>query len=317
MTTQLVAVGAAAASAATFGLSTSLQHLVSSSVEDLRPDRLLVTLVRTPLWVLGAALSGAAFGLHAVALSRGSLVLVQPVIVTGVVFAVLIRSALDRRVPTRAEAGWALVTWAGLAAFLAATGPSARTAHVPSHALPTVAVLLLAAATGVLVARRRTPGTTGRGMWLGAVAGVLYGLVAVLLKLVLTTLDESGYVATLVTWPIWIMTAAGLAAVVVNQRAYQSSRLSVSMPVLNIVNVLVALVFAAVVLGELPEITPGALGVQAVGLLVIGLGVFRLAGLEEDAQEVLAPDRGRPTRREAVARAGHPGARAGCSSLPW
>ena len=289
MTTQLVAVGTAAASAATFGLSTSLQHLVSSSVEDLRPDRLLVRLVRTPLWVLGAALSGAAFALHAVALSRGSLVLVQPVIVTGVVFAVLIRAALDRRLPTRAEGGWALVTWAGLAAFLAATGPPARTAQVPSHALSTVVVLFLAAAIGVLVAGRRTPGTTSRGMWLGAVAGVLYGLVAVLLKLVLSSVADDGYIAALAAWPVWAMTAAGLSAVVVNQRAYQSSRLSVSMPVLNIVNVLVALTFAAVVLGELPEVTPGALGVEAVGLLVIGLGVFQLARLEGHGDTIPSP----------------------------
>ena len=281
-TAQLVAVGAAVASAATFGMSTSLQHLVSSNAEDLRPDRLLLTLLRSPLWLLGAALSAAAFGLHAVALAQGSLVLVQPVIVTGVVFAVLIRAGLDGRLPTRPEGGWALLTWVGLAVFLAATGTHGTRAHRSGHASVVVAGLVLLAAVGVLAARRRAPGTPGRALRLGAVAGVLYGLVAVLLKLVLSGLETHGYAATLRGWPVWLMVVVGLAAVVVNQRAYQSGRLSVSMPVLNIVNVLVTLVFAAVVMGELPDHSSRSLVVQGIGLLVVGLGVVRLARLEDD-----------------------------------
>jgi hypothetical protein len=278
--TQVVALGAALASAATFGLSTSLQHLVTSRVTETRPDHLLARLLRTPLWVAGMSLSVVALTLHGVALSEGSLVLVQPVIVTGVVFAVLIRAALERGLPSRAEVAWAAITWAGLATFLIGTGSPSRAVHPPAHAGPAVAVLLVVAATGGLLARWRPARSTGKGLWLGAVSGVLFGLVAVLLKLVLDS-AATGLLSTVSAWPLWVMVACGVCAVLVNQRAYQSNRLSVSMPLLNIVDVLVALVLASVVFGETPRLGGLALLVQAAGLIAMGLGVFRLARLED------------------------------------
>jgi hypothetical protein len=280
--TQVVALGAALASAATFGLSTSLQHLVTSRVTETRPDHLLARLLRTPLWVCGMSLSVVALTLHAVALSEGSLVLVQPVIVTGVVFAVLIRAALERGLPSRAELAWAAITWAGLATFLIGTGaPSpSRAVHPADHAGPAVAVLLILAATGAVLARGRPSRSTGKGLWLGAVSGVLFGLVAVLLKLVLDA-SATGLLSMVSAWSLWVMVGCGVCAVLVNQRAYQSTRLSVSMPLLNIVDVLVALVLASVVFGETPRLGGIALLVQAAGLIAMGLGVFRLARLED------------------------------------
>jgi hypothetical protein len=286
---QVVALGAALASAATFGLSTSLQHLVTSRVTETRPHHLLPSLLRTPLWVCGMSLSVVALTLHAVALSHGSLVLVQPVIVTGVVFAVLIRAALEHGWPSRAEVAWAAATWVGLATFLVGTGAPSRAVHPPAHAGPAITVLLVLAATGALLARRRPSGSTSKGLWLGAVAGVLFGLVAVLLKLVLAA-AATGLVSAVSGWPLWVMVACGVCAVLVNQRAYQSTRLSVSMPLLNIIDVLVALVLAAVVFGETPRLGGHALLVQAAGLVAMGLGVFRLARLEDRGPE-LEPQR--------------------------
>ena len=280
----VVALGAAFASAATFGLSTSLQHLVSSDVTETRSDRLLAHLLRTPLWVLGMSLSVVAFVLHAVALSHGALVLVQPVIVTGVVFAVLVRSALDRRRPSRAEVRWAVVTWAGLAGFLVGTGTPSVSSAAPTHAAAAVAGLLTLAGSGALAARRRAPGSVGKGLWLGVVSGVLFGVVAVLLTLSIQA-AAGGPHALVTAWAPWVMVACGVCAVLVNQRAYQTTRLSVSMPILNIVDVLVALAFAAVVFGERPSTTPAALSLQAAGLAVMAVGVARLARLEDDVPD--------------------------------
>lgn len=278
MPAQVVALVAAAVSAAAFGLSTSLQHLVSSRLDHTRSRHMLASLVRTPLWLLGIALSLGAFALHALALAEGSLDLVQPVVVTGVVFAVLMRSGLERRWPSRAEVLWAVVSWAGLSAFLVGTGspsPSGSVAHAGASVL---VVLLLAGGSG-LVARRQSFRSTGRGFWLGVVSGLLFGLVAVLLKLALAA--GGGLAAALEGWPLWLMVVCGVAAVAVNQRAYQSTRLSVSMPVLNIVDVLVAIVLAAVVFGEEPRFGTVPLLLEVTGLLAMALGVLRLARLEE------------------------------------
>lgn len=280
MTTHLLAIGAAFASAATFGTSTSLQHLVSSGLTETRPAHLLARLVRTPVWVTGMLLSVAAFALHAVALAAGPLVLVQPVIVTGVVFAVLIRSALDRRLPPGGEVAWACVTWAGLAAFLIGTGSPSRAEHPLTPAAPAVALVLVLAALGGLLARRRPARSTTKGLLLGAVSGVLLGLVAVLLKLSLGA-AATGPIGFATTWAPWVMVACGGCAVLVNQRAYQTTRLSVSMPLLNIVDMLVALAFAVVVFGETPRFDGVHALAEAAGLLAMGVGVFGLARMAE------------------------------------
>jgi hypothetical protein len=177
--------GLALGSAATFGLSTSLQHLTSSRLNGTRTHNMLASLVRTPLSLAGMGMSVVAFVMHAIALSAGALVVVQPVIVTGVVFAVLIRAALGRRRPSRAEVGWAAVTWAGLATFLLGVGSPTVATGLPEHAAAAVVSLLGLSGLAALSARRCREGSVSKGLWLGVVSGVLFGLVAVLLKLVL------------------------------------------------------------------------------------------------------------------------------------
>lgn len=280
MALPVLPLGLALGSAATFGLSTSLQHLTSSRLKGTRTHSMLASLLRTPLWLAGMGLSVVAFVMHAIALSAGALVVVQPVIVTGVVFAVLIRAALGRRRPLRAEVGWATFTWAGLATFLLGVGSPTVATGLPEHAATAVASLLGLSGIAALSARRCRESSVSKGLWLGVASGVLFGLVAVLLKLVLLT-ATAGLAGALVSWPLWVMVASGSCAVLVNQRAYQTTRLSVSMPILNIVDVLVALVLAAVVFGETPTWALGTLVAEAVGLAAMGVGVAQLARLED------------------------------------
>jgi len=71
--------------------------------------------------------------------------------------------------------------------------------------------------------------------------------------------------------------AVGLSGVTLNQRAYRVAPLSASMPLLNMVNVLVALIFGFVVFGETISRSPGALAGQLVALACIAVGLRRLA----------------------------------------
>ncbi len=292
----VVAVVVALCSALTFGLSTSLQHRAATALSGVTPRRLLGRLVRRGEWQLGISLSVLAFGLHAWALGTGPLSLVQPVIITGVVFAVLFRSALDRRWPSRRELSWVVFTWAGLILFIGGTGAPTST-HLPAHAPVVTAVLAVAAA---LSTRRggRAATPEGRGLWLGIAAGILFGLVAAMIKLVLVAV--SPYAGPLsIAWPLTAMLVAGLWAVALNQRAYQTTRLSVSMPVLNVVDVLVALAFAAIVLGERPGLSPAGLAAQCLGLVALSWGVRELARLEERDDQAERPGPHPPSAAQA------------------
>ena len=88
----LIAVVTAVAAALMLGISSVADQRSTKRVESRRAlsPRILLDLVRQPLWVtaLGANLVG--FALQVVALSFGSLALVQPILVCDLIFAVLI-----------------------------------------------------------------------------------------------------------------------------------------------------------------------------------------------------------------------------------
>ena len=93
----------------------------------------------------------------------------------------------------------------------------------------------------------------------------------------LTTTEADGVTPVLTHWSTWMLIGVGAAAVLLNQRAYQATRLSVSAPVLNICQLMVSLTFGLVVFGERLA-TPPTVIAEVIGLAVMMLGVTRLAG---------------------------------------
>ena len=260
-----------------------MQHRVAtaSSPDEESRREFATRLVRRPSWFVGLALSALAFGLHAIALDHGDLALVQPVIVSGIVFSVLIRAALDRRWPRGRTMVWLLLTWAGLALLLVAR-PDAVTAASHTARAPIFVVSGAAAALLLLLAARHTSPNRRRGFLLAMAAGLLFGLVAGLVKLVLA-LAAYGWQAVIESWSLWALAVVGIGAVLTNQRAYQATRISVTTPVLNIAQVLVAIGFGIVIFGEEPGSSLPVIAAESLGLIVILISVWRLAAGSQQA----------------------------------
>lgn len=293
------AVATALASAACFAAGSAVQHRAASdSVEGESAVALFARLVHRRSWLLGLLLSAVAFSLHALALSQGDLTLVQPVIVSGVVFAVLIRAGLDHRWPPRRVLLWLPLTCAGLALFLVVR-PSGSTGTQD----PGLAIWFVVGTVAVVVAARALAGRTTvdrrRGLLLGGASGALFGLVAGLAKTVLGRLGN-GLPGVLGHWTVYALVIVGIWAVLLNQRAYQVSRLSVSAPILNIVQVFVAVGFGVVVFGEEFGSTPAALIGEVVGLVLVVVGVYRLASRPDGDDEVTRPGAVAPDRSTAA-----------------
>lgn len=282
------AVPVALAAVGCFAVSTSLQHRAASTTPaESGIGGLLSHLARQPAWVVGVLAGGAGFALHALALRLGPLTLVQPLLVGGVVLALPVRAGLEHARPSGRAVGWAAVAAAGLALFLVAAAPQ--------NGRPTgdgrVAVLLVASGTGVALAAtaigvhgrtgrtRRTERT--RGLLLGLAAGVLFGLTGGALKLTVIAVGH-GFAAVLGTWPLYAVVLLGVWGVAANQLAYRAAPLPVSMPLLNMVNPLVAIVFGAYVFGEHPRDQPVAVVLEILGLGMMGGGVAMLARASGD-----------------------------------
>lgn len=283
MTVTLLAVGAALGAAAGFAVSTSLQqHAAEAAPETAHGSTLLAYLCRRPSWLLGMLTGGAAFGLHAVAVHSGALALVQPLMVSGMVFALPARAALEGRRPAARELAWAAVTALGLTLLVVAAAPTVGTGAPRGAVAGGFVGLGVLAAGGVARTTPRWAGPIGRGLLLGGAAGVLFGLSAGMLKL--TVLAASGIGGVLTSWPVWVLLVLGVGGLALNQRAYQRAPLSVSMPVLNVVAPLVAIAFGYLVLDERPATTVSALAAEGAGVVLMALGVVRLARAQSPAR---------------------------------
>lgn len=273
-----LAVPIALTSAAGFAMSTSLQHRAAHSWAGHAGSvaALVRRLASDPAWLLGITVGAVAFGLHAAAVSQGALAVVQPIIVSGIVMAVPARAMLDRRRPELRELRWAAMTAAGLATFIVAVRPTVGSGNPSNTAASTLLGLGLAVAAVPTYCSTRSHHEHERGVLLGAAAGVLFGLLAGFMKLVLALSAEGGWSTLPVSWELWALIALGLAGMALNQRAYQAAPLSASMPILNVVAVLVAMTFGAVVFDEVPAHHAAALAGELAALVVIGLGLTRL-----------------------------------------
>ena len=279
-----LAVTLALLSAATFAISTSVQHQAAEGAPKSTTGlwSLLGYLVRRPLWLLGQFLATCAFVLHASALHAGPIAVVQPIVVSGIVWAVPARAALSRRLPSVTEVRAVAVTAFGLAVFLVASDPTAGT--TASLGLGTIALAAAAATVAIganFAASRVHDDPRRKAFFYGVVGGVLFGLVAGFLKLSLQQLADGGVQSMLTAWPTYGVLVAGTGGVLTNQRAYHTAGLSASMPALNIVNGITALAFGFTVFGEVPRHSPLFLMLEAGALVCMATGLWMLIKLEE------------------------------------
>lgn len=267
-------------SAIGFAVSTSLQHHAAGDTPDhvRGATRLLAHLARRPRWLAGQILALVSFGLHALALHAGALALVQPIVVSGIVFAVPMRAAMSRQRPPAGEIRAVLITAAGLGTFLVSAGAMVGDDGLQSQGLAlavTVVAALVAATTYVTAGRMQT--TALRAGLYGVTAGILFGLVATLVKLSLARLHEGGLTALVTGWSMWALIVLGLSGVATNQRAYRVGALSASNPILNIVNVLVALTCGVIIFDEIPSHSVLAVAAQLVALACMAVGLAQLS----------------------------------------
>ncbi|MDA8062879.1 MAG: hypothetical protein M0T80_10725, partial [Actinomycetota bacterium] len=108
-----LAIAIALVAAATYALATALLHRSAQLAELARPGPVpggnrtkgaaiwpfVSNNLRHPLWIVGMLVEAVGFSLHALALHSGPIILVQPLLVTGLVFALPIRQLLERRRP--------------------------------------------------------------------------------------------------------------------------------------------------------------------------------------------------------------------------
>lgn len=274
----VVAVPAAVLAAFSFGLTGILQHRATQQVPTrlaLRPQ-LLLDLARRRIWVLSVFASVVGFIAQVIALRFAPLALVQPLLVTNVLFAVVIGAAMARRSPDRTMVLGALACGLGLAAFILIAEPSdGADALTYSEVLP-LALGLAVIVGGCLITASRTGGLR-RVLALALATGVLYGVTAGLIK-VLTEQWGHGATDVLTHGALYAVCVIGPVGFLLSQNTYQAGTfVSPALAVITVVDPLVAIGVGVLWLGESLNSSGWAVFGQVVSLMVMIGGVVALA----------------------------------------
>ncbi|WP_029109094.1 DMT family transporter [Mycobacterium sp. URHD0025] len=248
---------------------------------------MLRTLLRRRLWWAGTASAVAGYVFQALALGFGSLLLVQPVLVSALLFALPLSARLAHRKVSRAEWVWALLLTGALTVFVALARASTGTYSVSVTTTITVAVVCAAAVTlCVLLATRSNDWR--RAVLLALAVGVMFGVVAVLTKIVMHTITESSVLTALTTPALYLVVMLGVVATLLQQSAFHAGSLQTSVPTMLVLEPVVAVVLGSVVLGEHLSITgwePVALSVAVGAMAAATIALGRDEGAYEEKLE--------------------------------
>jgi drug/metabolite transporter (DMT)-like permease len=272
----------ALAAAFMFALSNVLEQREAEQLPDDDSLRvgLLVRLVRRPLWLLGFGADVSGYVCHAAALAFGSLVFVQPLLVTGLLFALLLRVAITGRPLRRRELLAAIVLVAGLAVFVLVVSPHGGRAQAPLGRWAIAGPVIGAAVAVCVVTGQRVAGPR-RALLLGLAAGTSFGVSAALTKTFVHLLGQ-GVFPMLQHWEPYALAVATLGGLLLAQSSFQAGSLSASVAALEVAEPLVA---AAIGIGLLDEHikTHNAAYQLAIVLALIGmfLGVLALSRSSE------------------------------------
>ncbi len=277
----MTAVVLALLSACMFAVSTVVQHRAATSASEAvgkgKVLRLIGALISHRGWLAGQAAALTGFVLHASALRHGPVVIVQPLLSGGLVISLALGALVDRRHPGRplpdrtqwAAAGAVVVA---LALFVLSAAPEHGSAEArPAALLSCLGGFVVVAAGAALWARR--PGAGHRALALAVASGLGFGITGLLVKDVVAR--PLGDWPT--SWTTYVLLATGAASIVFAQWAYQSGALIEALPVMAVLEPLVAVGLAGPVYGE--RLAPGLLMTtgQVVGVIGLTVGVLVLA----------------------------------------
>jgi hypothetical protein len=196
------------------------------------------------------------------------LLLVQPLLVSSLLFVLPLGARFSKQHVTAADWCWALLLTAALAIFVLVGQP--REGHyrppIPAWSVAlagTIPVVVLCVA-----AAHRTIGRT-RAMLLATAVAVLVGLIAVLTKVSTHHLATHGWRGLLTVPAPYLLIVLAVAVTVLQQSAFHAGALQASVPIMLVGEPMIAVLLGVVILGE-------HLAVRGAGALILAGAVVAM-----------------------------------------
>jgi drug/metabolite transporter (DMT)-like permease len=273
-----------------FALAATLQQKGALNLPtiSLADPKSFVRLLGQTMWLIGTLALFTGYLFQAGALDRGRLSVIQPLLVTTVVFALPLGYFLTRQHVGRREVIGAIVIVIGLGLFVYFGDPAGGKENA-SNTQWAITIVLLSTLSVLLLVFGSGGGLSMKAAVYGTVAGILFGLSSALTKPTLDYLHES--VGTMLShWECYVLAIAGVLGFVLQQVSLGTGRLAPSVATVSVANPIVGIMIGIVLLDErlsrpLWHVVLAfiGLGVALVGAVVISLS---RDATEDDAPSV-------------------------------
>ncbi len=242
---------------------------------------LFIRLLKDRQWWLGSLVSALGFGCQAAALGFGSVLLVQALLVTSLLFALPIHARSTGRPVSRSQWLWAALLATSVAVIVTVGNPTAGHSRAALEVWTGVIAIMGPALVLCVVGARVFAGRPAAAVLLGLVSGSLWGVFAVLTKGVVERLGH-GLWAVLTTPELYVWAAVAVAGTAWQQASFRAGSLSASLPTMTVAEPVVGSILGIVVLGE--ALRPGDDGwaVLIASVVVMVVATAALARSEAD-----------------------------------
>jgi drug/metabolite transporter (DMT)-like permease len=258
-----------------FGFVLQQNAAQRAPLSDFLSPRLLLDLVKVPRWLGGLGLMIVGMVLGAIALGRGEISLVEPLLATNLLFALAL-SRRQTRQPVGRQGWCGLVLLAGgVTAFILGGRPRAGSAVTDPlrHWLIIGIVVGLALLLTTFAKRSRL---SWGPVLLAVAAGLLYGVQDALTRVSGQRFSAGGWTGLMTGWQPYGLVVIGVLGLILVQSAFETAPLRMSLPALTAAEPLAGIACGVGFLGDRLRTDVGALTWEAAGLAAIVSGIVLL-----------------------------------------
>ena len=238
--------------------------------------RILTDLLRKPRWLIGIACMVGGQLLAAWSLGHLELTLVEPLLTTYLLFALLLAVPMSKQAMHWTEVVGALILCAGVAllSLSRSTKPIGLSfgsfSHWPAAAI-IAGIAFVAVQTG-----QRTRGPA-RATLTGLAAGLVFGIQDALTRQTLEIVHGHPLSVLFTSWPPYCLLGAGIVGLWLMQNAFSAGPLHASLPAIAAGEPVAGIVLGIVVFGDRIQISSGLLAIEAGGIAALIVGVVLVA----------------------------------------
>ncbi len=259
----------------------------NASTSGLTFDQIRRLLTR-PSWIAGTLMLGLAIVCQLAALVQAPLIVVQPLGAIALVMTTLLNARISGHAPTRQSLTAIICCVGGIFLFVFFAALFATEQDIAERELFVILVILLVVIIALgacwLILRHRM-----RALFYVIGAGILYGFVATLAKVVIKRIEAGQFEWITAVCVVALVAAAAVGAYFV-QTAYSSGPPDLVIAGLTVVDPLIAVLIGMVILGEAAAAPPWVLVIFGVAGAIAVWGVVGLARYHpqvlSDSQEI-------------------------------